>query len=152
MPTPKQYADALQARESSLKSGDKVYGYEIREPYESENTYFKQNPNVTGMAADDNKIILNSFSGMNPKNQRSVAENEATRLYIRDKGYKFDFPVPQVTQSPFKGSVYADPDNLHHLQSTIISRGVVGDKSAGEITPAQQEWVNRIKSEMLDRQ
>ena len=145
MPSPKQYAEGLKAR-------DKVYGYEIRDPSESENSYFKQNPNVTGMAADDGRIILNSFSGMSPESQRSVAGNEATRLYMRDKGYKFDFPVPQASQAPFKGTVYADPENLHHLQSTIIARGVVGDKSAGEITPAQQVWVNRIKSEMSGRE
>lgn len=134
-----------------LKAMDKVYGYEIREPNEIENNFFRENKDVAGMATDDNRIILNSFSGLTPENQRSVAENEATRLHMREKGYKFDFPVPQVMQNPFKGSIYSKPENLHHLQSTIISRGVAGDPSAGEMTPAQQIWVNRIKSEMLSR-
>jgi hypothetical protein len=134
---------------TGTKARDKIFGYEIRDPYDSENSYFKENQHVTGMAADDGRIILNPFSGLSPESQRRVAGNEATRLHMREKGYEFDFPVPQADQAPFKGTVYADPENLHHLQSTIIARGVVGDSSAGEITPEQQVWVDRIKAEML---
>ena len=33
------------------KPGTKIWGYEVRDPYDSERSYFQQNPKVTGMAA-----------------------------------------------------------------------------------------------------
>uniref|UniRef100_A0A6H1ZG35 Uncharacterized protein n=1 Tax=viral metagenome TaxID=1070528 RepID=A0A6H1ZG35_9ZZZZ len=35
-----------------------------RQPYESERNYFRSNPNVGGMAAEDNAVILNPFSNL----------------------------------------------------------------------------------------
>ena len=34
-----------------------VFGYPIRKPNKNEEAYFRQNPNVAGMAADDMHII-----------------------------------------------------------------------------------------------
>ncbi len=137
---------------NALRADQRVYGYEIRKPLSDEDRYFKENPNVSGMAADDGKIILNAYSKLTPEERNSVARNEAARLYMRETGMKFNFPVPQIDQAPFKGSVYADPKNLHHLQSTVVARIIAGDPSVGTATTEQITAADKIRSALSERE
>ena len=121
-----------------------VFGYPIRKPNKNEEAYFRQNPNVAGMAADDMHIILNPYSPNTLDQQQRVTINEAVRLSMREHGDIFTFDVPQINSAPFAGSIYADPSNKHHLQSTIIARIISGDTSAGEVTPEQ-----RVAADMI---
>jgi hypothetical protein len=134
----------------SAQPSKRVYGYEIRSPYQGEDDYFKSNTHVTGMAAEDGKITMNPYSNLTPERQNAVAMNEAARLFMREKGHKFDFNATPQQIDFFKkmGADYAKPENLHHLQSTIIGRIISGDDSAGEYTKEQKDAASRVKREL----
>jgi hypothetical protein len=125
---------------------DRFYGYDTRTPSESERQFFMENITVAGMATEDMKIIFNPYRQLTPKQQRSVGENEAARLFMREQQYPFDFDVTPQQRGPFEAmdSPYAKPENLYHLQSTILGRILSGDPSAGDITPEQQAWADKI--------
>ena len=53
-----------------------TFGYKERSPYPSEMNYFKQNPLVGGMATEDNKIILNPYSGLTRQQNNAIKQNE----------------------------------------------------------------------------
>ena len=127
----------------------KVWGYEVRDPYESERNYFQQNRKVTGMAAADGRVILNPYAMLSPQQFDSVAKNEAARLYMRERAFKFDFdPTPEQVQS-FRGSPYAnDP---HNMSATILARALSGDPSAGTLSPRQQQWVDWLADQLNKR-
>jgi hypothetical protein len=127
----------------------KVWGYDIRDPYDSENYYFQKNRNVSGMAADDGRIVLNPFSKLQPHEFDAVAKNEAARLYMREKKFKFDFdPTPEQMQS-FSGTAYEnDQDNM---KATILARALSGDPSAGPLTKRQKEWVDWLLPQLDGR-
>ena len=124
----------------------KVYGYEIRDPFDSERSYFRQNPNVAGMAAEDGRVTLNPYSRLTAQQQDAVARNEAARLYIRDRKLDFDFDPTHEQQRSFAGTAYAnDPYNM---RATILARIISNDPSAGQVTPRQQEWADWIKTQL----
>ena len=125
---------------------DRFYGYETRAPYEAERQFFMENIEVTGMATEDKRIIFNPYSQLTPEQQDSVGKNEAARLFMREQQYPFDFDVTPQQRSPFEAmdSLYVKPENLYHLQSTILGRIISGDPSAGDITPEQQAWADKI--------
>ena len=130
----------------------KVWGYEVRDNlYPGEHQYFRQNQHVTGMAADDNRIVLNPYSSLQPHEQESVLRNEAARLYMREKQnqFKFDFdPTPEQSQT-FKGTPY---ENDHYnLRATLLARALSGDPSAGSLTPRQEQWVNWLREQLDGR-
>lgn len=130
---------------------DDTFGYEVRKPYPSELNYFKKNPKVSGMATQDNRIILNPYSGISPEQQKSVAKNEAIRLFMRSKDYNYDFDVTPEQLSSFKNTEYAKPENMKSLKQTIISRILTNDPSAGNITPAQRKWASTILKDIVNR-
>lgn len=126
---------------------DSIYGYEIRDPYRSELAYFESNPTVSGMATEDNKIILNPYSNLTEGQYKAVAQTEAARLYMKENKIKFDFEITPEQRSIFSGSNYKDSfyskdDNL--LRQTIISRHIVGDPSAGKATLTQRKLTDQI--------
>jgi GH24 family phage-related lysozyme (muramidase) len=127
----------------------KVWGYEVRDPYDIEHSYFRSNPRVAGMAADDNRITLNPYSGLTPQQQDAVARNEAARLYMREQKFQYDFdPTPEQTKS-FAGTAYAGDANA--MRSTLLARILSGDASAGAYTPRQKEWADWILSRLNER-
>ena len=126
---------------------NKIYGYEIRSPYESENVYFKKNPHVAGMAAEDNKIILNPFSKLRPEQQGAVLKNEAVRLFLREKKVVPDFDITTEQRQSFIGTPYEKDEMM--LKHTLLGRILSGDTSAGIPTQQQIEWANMI-NKMLD--
>jgi hypothetical protein len=130
----------------------KIWGYEVRDNlYPGEDSYFRQNRTVTGMAADDNRVILNPYSGLGQQQMESVLRNEAARLYMRENQnrFKFDFdPTPEQTQS-FRGTPY---ENDHYnLRATLLARALSGDPSAGTLTPRQQQWVDWLREQLDGR-
>lgn len=128
------------------------WGYEVRDQlYPGEDQYFRQNRHVTGMAAEDGRVILNPHSGLSPQQQNAVIQNEAARLYFRENQnrFKFDFdPTPEQQQS-FRGTAYEnDPYNL---RATIVSRILSGDPSAGNYTARQKQWADWILEQLNQR-
>ena len=122
-------------------ANNRLLGYNVRHSlYPGEQSYFESNPSVAGMAAETGDIILNPFSSPDV-NQRSVAENEAARLHLRQRGITPTFPVTQKQQASFEGSSYgSDPGAL---RETIAARIYSGDPSA-MATPEQTDWVRRM--------
>ena len=124
---------------------ESIYGYEIRKPMGGEDTYFRAQRNVAGMAAEDGKIVLNPYSPNTKKQQMLVAKNEAIRLWLRDNEVDLDFDVTPDQVSSFAGTAYEKPENREHLKATLVARWLTGDSSAGAPTQIQQSWADHVK-------
>jgi len=123
-----------------------VYGVGVRNQlYPGEESYFKENPHVAGMAADDNKIIMNPFSKLKDSEKQAVMMNEAARVHMRNKLIEppnYDLTPEQVTA--FKE--YSQ--NPNDIKQTIAARILSGDPSALAPTPAQTEYVGKLRQFM----
>lgn len=113
-----------------------VYGYEVRQPFPGEDAFFRSNPHVGGMAAEDGRITLNPYSKLSPAEKQAVARNEAVRLFQRDNGVRYTFPLTEAQKMAFAGSPYAD--DLDSARQTIVARALSGDPSAGQLTDDQR--------------
>lgn len=123
-----------------------VYGVPHRvDLYPGETEYFEKNPHVAGMAAEDDKIILNPYSKLSDKEKQAVMLNEAARVHMR-KGL---MPAPryELTEEQLKklGNYSA---NMDDIRQTLAARLLSGDPSAGAPTPEQLEYVTRLRSFM----
>jgi hypothetical protein len=123
------------------------YGVGLREQlYPGEETYFKANPNVAGMAAEDDRIILNPYSKLSPTEKNAVMMNEAARVHMR-RGLveppRFDLTPEQ--EKAF--ATYGDrkPDTM---RQTLAARILSGDPSALTPTADQLEYVQRLRQFM----
>ena len=114
--------------------------------YSGEDAYFKANPNVTGMAADDNKVILNPYANA-AVNKDAVRRNESFRLFLRDKQMTPDFSLTPEQRNAFKGTPYDGNDAA--LRETIAARIYSGDPSA-LATPEQEAWVQQTRTGYAD--
>ena len=123
-----------------------VYGVGMREPYESELEYFKKNPNVAGMAAEDDKIILNPYSTLKPQEQESVKLNEAARVHMR-RGM---LPAPRYELTPEQQKAFSTygTGNIDDIRQTLAARLLSGDPSALTPTPEQQDYVKQLRQFM----
>ena len=123
-----------------------VYGIGVRDQlYPGEDEYFKTNPHVAGMAADDDRIIMNPYSTLKDNEKQAVMMNEAARVHMRNKlieAPNYDL-TPEQTQK--FGSYSKD---INDIRQTIAARILSGDPSAGQPTQAQQDYVNRLRQFM----
>jgi hypothetical protein len=118
----------------------------MRNPEDSELKYFKSNPTVSGMAAEDNKIILNPYSKLSKSEKDAVALNEYGRIVMRtNPEFAPNFKLTDE-QSKFLGSnTYKDAPEQDRL-ATIAARLLSGDPSAGTPTIDQLKFVNSLKN------
>ena len=126
-----------------------VYGYAVRRPYKSEDTYFALNPNVTGMAAEDGRIVLNPYSGLKYEQQLGVAKNEAIRLFMRENKIDPQFKVTPEQMKSFEGTAYGT--NEPALRQTLVSRILTNDPSAGSVTDEQKKVARGIMQKLTGR-
>ena len=124
--------------------GKSYYGYKTRLPYDGEDSYFKKNPGVAGMAAEDNRVVLNPYSKLKPDEMEQVAKNEGLRIYMRQSGGSLDFELTPEQSEMFKGTAYGEPANSEQAKRTIISRILTGDPSAGNATAIQKKWAEKV--------
>ena len=119
----------------------------MRDPYKSELSFFKDRPEVSGMATEDNKIILNPYSKLSKAEQQAVAQNEALRLFMKVKKVSPDFELTKEQTDFFKNTEYGK--NPVAAKQTIIARILSGDPSAQNVTPEQikaaQDLMEQIK-------
>jgi hypothetical protein len=121
------------------------YGIGLRpDLYPGEDKYFRENPTVTGMAADDDRIILNPYSTLSDKEKESVIMNEAARVHMRRNFDKPRFDLTPDQQTKFNN--YSQ--NLDDIRATVAARILSGDPSAGAATPEQLEYVQRLRQFM----
>ena len=119
----------------------------LRQPYEGELDYFKKNPEVSGMATEDNRIILNPYSNLSEQEKNSVIKNEFSRLLIRNK--KVEAPKFEITQKQkdfFKNTPYAENEDL--MRQTIAARVFSGDPSAQDFTEEQLQYAAMLQDAM----
>ena len=142
---PEPYDEMLsdEAKYESMGEEDRRFGYSVRSKlHPGESAFFEANPNVSGMAAEDNTIILNP--GVGPEvNTNAVIENEAFRLFLRDKNRIPEFGLSQEQIEAFQGTSYEN--NPDALRSTIAARIYSGDPSA-LATEEQREWLKQFLS------
>lgn len=120
-------------------------GIQMRKPYESELDYFKKNPNVAGMAAEDNKVILNPFSMRKPEEFQSVAINESARILMRQKKYTPKFELTPQQKAFLDTTTYRNAPE-EERKATIAARILSGDPSAGIPSNEQVLFATELKN------
>lgn len=126
-----------------------VYGYEVREPYESEMEFFKKHPETPAYAAEDNSIVVSPYADLTPEQRNGLLMNEASRLYMRENKIIPDFDITPEQQDSFANTPYSD--NLDAMRQTIVGRILSNDRSAGQFTPSQQRYTNWIYDQLRRR-
>jgi hypothetical protein len=123
---------------------DKIAQF-IRTPYESELEYFKLNPTVSGMATEDNKIILNPNSKLSKAEKNAVALNEYGRIVMRiNPQFSPNFKLTDEQMQFLNSNTYKDAPEQDKL-ATIAARLLSNDPSAGTPTIDQLKFVNKLK-------
>jgi len=124
-----------------------VYGIGTRDVlYPGELDYFKKNPNTTGMAADDDMVILNPYSTLTDQEKQAVMMNEAARVHMR----KRNIEPPRYNLTPEQTEAFKNygGGDIEAMRQTLAARILSGDPSAGKATPEQQEYAARLRSFM----
>lgn len=127
------------------------YGYPVRNPTPSEQAFFALNPNVGGYAAEDRSIVLNEGARnkdgyLSNRELGAVAQNEAARLFMRDRGIVPDFKLTKEQEQKFQGTPYAS--NPESLKQSIAARIITGDQSAGKVTKEQKDFSQSLLKQM----
>jgi hypothetical protein len=117
----------------------------FRSPEEGELEYFKSNPTVTGMAADDNRVIINPYSKLSKAEKDAVALNEYGRIIMRtNPNFAPNFKLTDEQTKFLSSNTYKDAPEQDRL-ATIAARLLSGDPSAGTPTIDQLKFVNSLQ-------
>jgi hypothetical protein len=124
------------------QEGKKTYSYPLRDKlYPGEDEYFKANPHVRGMAAEDNKVIINPYSGLTDQQKQGIIINESARLAMRNGYERPTFELTPEQKEAFKDYSADEQDQ----RETIIGRILSGDSSAGNVTPEQKKYAEELQ-------
>lgn len=122
----------------------------MRKPSESELEYFKNNPTVTGMATEDNRVIINPYSKLSAEEKQAVALNEAARVKMRTTPeLKPNFDLTPEQTKFLDSNVYKQASD-EDRKATIAARILSGDPSAGTPTDQQRQFVETLKGSMSE--
>tara|TARA_Y100000310_G_scaffold345703_1_gene468521 strand:+ start:10666 stop:11088 length:423 start_codon:yes stop_codon:yes gene_type:complete len=116
---------------------------EMRDASEDELRFFSDNPNVSGMATADNRVILNPSTTLEAGELEAVKLNEAARVFMNREQLTPDFELTPEQQEAFAS--YGSPIDI---RSTIAARILSGDPSALSPTSEQMKFVSRL-SELM---
>ena len=123
-----------------------VYGIGVRQDlFPGEDDYFRKNPHVTGMAAEDDRIIMNPYSTLTEAEKQAVMRNEAARVHMRVGNIE----PPRFTLTPEQEKAFAgySADPLDRL-STVAARILSNDPSALTPTAEQLEYAQKLRKFM----
>jgi len=116
----------------------------LRDPFQGELDYFRKNKNVTGMATEDNRIILNPYSSLDEKQKDSVIKNEAARILIRTgKIEKPGFDLTEEQNKFLDGTAYKNASE-EDRKATIAARLLTGDISGQNATEEQMNYISKL--------
>ncbi len=121
--------------------------FDLRNPYESELEFFQKNPNVSGMATEDNRVILNPYSNLSGAEQNAVILNERARLAIRNNLV----PPPDFDLTPEQIEAFSQIQNgrpygnMRQIRETIAARILSGDPSALNPTADQMHYAQQLR-------
>ena len=123
-----------------------VYGVGLRDVlYPGEDAYFKANPNVAGMAAEDDHIIINPYSTLKDNEMQAVMMNEAARVLMR----KGAVPKPTFALSPKQMEKFKTySKDMDDIRQTFAARMLSGDPSAIEPTDEQVAFAAQLRKFM----
>jgi len=145
----KKTASATTSRRASQASTtvSGVAGVPIRQPYPGEAAFFRNNPNVAGMATEDNKVILNPYTKLSDQERQAVVVNETARVLMRQPKYQPTFELTPEQRSFLDSTTYRKAPQLAQ-KATIAARIISGDPSAGTPTAEQLRFVDRLRQAM----
>ena len=118
-----------------------------RDPYTMERGYFYANPNVAGMAAEDDKVVINPYSKLSDQEKNAVRVNEAARIDMRRNGAP-TFNLTPEQEKFLSGTTYAKAPQ-EARRSTVAARILSGDPSAGTATDEQASYVKALKARIM---
>ena len=125
---------------------------ERKELYPGEDEFFKKNTHVGGMAAEDNKVIINPYSPLSDDQKGLVKMNETARLWMRNSE-ESERPSMRLRRSQKKafstisnGKPYSTDEQ--DTRETIIGRILSNDASAGKTTRKQRKYAEKLKSKI----
>jgi hypothetical protein len=138
-------ADNKTAQEYAQKrASEKMFGFKVRSKlFPGEDEFFRSRPEVAGMAAEDDTVILNPYSGLSIRELSAVAQNEALRLKMRKDDFDPKLKITDEQKQFFKGTEYEK--NPKAMRQTILSRIYSGDPSA-MATPEQRKALEQYLS------
>jgi hypothetical protein len=111
-----------------------------RDLYPSEKGYFKANPQVGGMATEDQYVVLNPYSKLSPQEKNAVHVNEAARLYMNQNGVPNVSLTREQEQNLTGLGAYANADP-QYKKATMMARILSGDPTGGIPTMEQSEAI-----------
>jgi hypothetical protein len=121
---------------------EKTYSYSLREKlYPGEDEYFKAHPEVGGMAAEDNQVIINPYSPLSNEEKNAIRMNETARLAMRNGYARPTFDLTPEQQESFKN--YST--DIQDQKETVIGRILSGDPSAKNVTPEQKKYAEELQ-------
>ena len=122
-----------------------------RELYPSEDTYFKENPNVGGMVSEDDKVLLNPYSMLSAEEMKAVQLNEYSRLMMKQKDYRPGFDLTPGQASTLDATTYQNaPEQAR--RETIAARLLSGDPSGGTPTGDQLSFTKGLRDMLQEGQ
>ena len=123
-----------------------IYGVGLRDVlYPGEDSYFQANPNVAGMAAEDNNIIINPYSPLSNAEKQAVMVNEAARVHMR----RGDAPRPTFNLTLKQMEKFGSySKNMDDIRQTFAARMLSNDPSAIEPTDQQKAFAAELRKYM----
>lgn len=116
----------------------------LREPWAAESKFFKANLHISGLAADDDAVVLNPYAPLTARERESVALNEAARIFMR----RHAFCRPDFSLTAEQERALGEYGPMQAKRETIAARLLSGDPSALTATQKQLEFVDRLALEM----
>lgn len=111
-----------------------------REAWPEEEIFFRTHPNVAGMAADDNAVVLNPYAKLSEQQRGAVLVNEAARIFMRVHG-----PRPSFDLTGEQSAIFINYGSEQDIRETIAARLLSGDPSAGTPTHEQLQFVRYLR-------
>lgn len=124
-----------------------------RDPTARELAWFRQNPQVGGYAAGDNRVVVNPYNSLSPAENEALIRNESARIFMRlrhsSRPTAESFPLTEEQRG------YAYPSSPppmrpeQALRESMAARVLTGDPSAGQVMPEQRAFAAELEARML---
>jgi hypothetical protein len=125
-----------------------VFGILLRDPTESELSFFRNRPDVGGYAAPDDTVVLNPYTNLSAQQRSTVALNEAARVHMRTRPDLLPrFGLTDEQRGSLLGTDY-DRAGEDDRRATIAARLLSNDPSGGSATAEQKRFLHVLRGAM----
>ncbi len=97
-------------------------GVPLRETRPSEEDFFRNRPDIAGMATDDGAVVLNPYSPLSEKEMDAVALNEAARVIMSTHVNL----RPSFALTPEHEAAFANYGPPEFIKATVAARILSG--------------------------